>query len=104
MTGRILSAPRFNEGWIPAFAGMTAGTPHPGPLPRERVSDAGMTDPKRRPAVISLATSFQPDRLNAGSRVATAVRCWPVPTIATGMPVISSMVRTYRWAFGGSAS
>ena len=23
MTGRIPSAPRFNEGWIPAFAGMT---------------------------------------------------------------------------------
>ena len=25
MTGRILSAPGINEGWIPAFAGMTEG-------------------------------------------------------------------------------
>ena len=25
MTERILFAPRFNEGWIPAFAGMTDG-------------------------------------------------------------------------------
>ena len=25
MTGRILSAPRFDEWWIPAFAGMTKG-------------------------------------------------------------------------------
>ena len=24
MTERILPAPRFNEGWIPAFAGMTS--------------------------------------------------------------------------------